>query len=133
MKKLNLIIKQEFFDQIVNGTKTKEYREVKPTTIKKLLQLDCEGYEIEDSKGNAQPIKYDAVQLYVGYRKDRDTALVEVMDAHCEIITDAKGEPIMYRHGRNRKTGEPMIWVKEQVVYNLGKVMLIKSHNNLSV
>ncbi len=34
MKTLNLIIKQVYFDQIINGTKTQEFREVKPTTIK---------------------------------------------------------------------------------------------------
>ena len=71
MKTLNLIIKQVYFDQIINGTKTQEFREVKPTTIKKLLQLDEDGYELEDEKGNAIPIHYDAIQFYVGYNKQR--------------------------------------------------------------
>ena len=125
MKVLNLIIKQCFFDEIIKGTKKQEFREVKPTTIKKLLQLDEEGFEIEDADGNAQPIKYDAIQFYVGYNKDRDNALVEVLGAHCEIFVDENNEPITYEHGRD-KDGNPLVWVAEQVVFDLGKVL---SHN----
>ena len=125
MKVLNLIIKQCFFDEIIKGTKKQEFREVKPTTIKKLLQLDEEGFEIEDADGNAQPIKYDAIQFYVGYNKDRDNALVEVVGAHCEIFVDENNEPITYEHGRD-KEGNPLVWVAEQVVFDLGKIL---SHN----
>lgn len=63
MKILNLIIKQKYFDAIMAGRKVQEFREVRPTTIKKLLQLDEEGYEVEDEYGNAQPIKYDAIRF----------------------------------------------------------------------
>ena len=125
MKTLTLIIKQCYFDEIIKGTKKQEFREVKPTTVKRLLQLDSEGYEVEDENGNAIPIKYDALQLYVGYNKDRDSALVEVKSAYCEIITDEKGEPIIYEHGID-KNGEPLTWVVERVVYNLGKVLAYK-------
>jgi len=125
MKVLNLIIKQKYFDAILAGRKVQEFREVRPTTIKKLLQLDEEGYEIEDADGNAQPIKYDAIQFYVGYNKDRDNALVEVVGAHWEIFVDENNEPITYEHGRD-KDGEPLVWVAEQVVFDLGKVL---SHN----
>lgn len=122
MKTLNLIIKQVYFDQIINGTKTQEFREVKPTTIKKLLQLDEDGYEIEDADGNAIPIHYDAIQFYVGYNKDRDSALVEVKDEYCEIFLDENNEPIIYEDGTD-KDGNPLEWVAEQVVFNLGKVL----------
>lgn len=122
MKTLNLIIKQVYFDQIINGTKTQEFREVKPTTIKKLLQLDEEGYEVEDENGNAIPIHYDAIQFYVGYNKDRDSALVEVKDEYCEIFVDENNEPIIYEEGTD-KDGNPLVWVAEQVVFNLGKVL----------
>ena len=125
MKTLTLIIKQCFFDEIIKGTKKQEFREVKPTTVKRLLQLDKEGYELEDENGNAVPIHYDALQLYVGYAKNRASALVEVKSAYCEIITDEKGEPIIYEHGID-KNGEPLVWVVEQVVYNLGKVLAYK-------
>jgi hypothetical protein len=125
MKILSLIIRQKYFDAILAGRKVQEFREVRPTTIKKLLQLDEDGFEIEDADGNAQPIKYDAIQFYVGYNKDRDNALVEVLGAHCEIFVDANGEPITYEHGRD-KNGQPLVWIEEQVVFDLGKVL---SHN----
>lgn len=127
MKVLNLIIKQKYFDAILAGRKVQEFREVRPTTIKKLLQLDEDGYELEDEKGNAIPIHYDAIQFYVGYNKDkdRDSALVEVLGAHCEIFVDENNEPITYEHGRD-KDGNPLAWVAEQVVFDLGKVL---SHN----
>ena len=124
MKILNLIIKQVYFDQIIKGEKTQEFREVKPTTIKKLLQLDEEGLEIEDKYGNSLPIEYDALRLYVGYNKDRDTCLVEVKDAYCEIFLDDNDEPITYEYGTD-KDGNPLEWVAEQVVFNLGKVLEI--------
>lgn len=133
MKTLKLIITQNYFDQIVAGTKKKEYREVKPTTIKRLLQLDSEGFEIEDEEGNAQPIKYDRIQFYVGYRKNRDTCIVEVKDSHCEIFMDEYGNPITYKH-------DGLDWVEEQVVFDLGKTIYCnngkyhneeKSHGNL--
>lgn len=124
MKTLTLIIKQCFFDEIIKGTKTQEFREIRPTTIKKLLQLDAEGYEIEDEKGNAQPIRYDAIQFYVGYAKNRASALVEVKSAFCQIPLE-NGEPIIYEHGTD-KHGNPLTWVVETVVYNLGKVLAYK-------
>ena len=125
MKVLNLIIKQKYLDAILAGRKVQEFREVRPTTIKKLLQLDEEGFEIEDADGNAIPIQYVAIRFYVGYNKDRDNALVEVVGAHCEIFVDENNEPITYEHGRD-KDGNPLVWVAEQVVFDLGKVL---SHN----
>ena len=125
MNTLKLIIKQHFFDEIIKGTKKQEFREVKPTTVKRLLQLDSEGYELEDENGNGIPIHYDALQLYVGYAKNRASVLVEVRSSYCEIITDEKGKPIIYEHGID-KNGEPLVWVAEQVVYNLGKVLAYK-------
>ena len=125
MKVLNLIIRQKYLDAILAGRKVQEFREVRPTTVKKLLQLDEDGYEIEDADGNAQPIKYDAIQFHVGYNKDRDSALVEVLGAHCEIFVDDNNKPITYEHGRD-KDGNPLVWVAEQVVFDLGKVL---SHN----
>ena len=125
MKILKLIIKQCYFDEIIKGIKKQEFRDVKPTTFKRLVQLDEDGYELEDENGNAIPIQYDALHLYVGYAKNRASALVEVKSAYCEIITNEKGEPIIYQYGTDEK-GEPLVWVAEQVVYNLGKVLAYK-------
>lgn len=128
MKILSLIIKQAYFDAILRGEKTQEFREVKPTTIKKLLQLDEEGYEITDEHGNSQPIQYDAIQFYVGYNKDRDSALIEVKDAHSEIFVDDNDE-IIETEKLNTKTGKVEYWLAQQVVYDLGKVLETDIHN----
>ena len=130
LKVLNLIIKQHYFDAILDGRKVQEFREVRPTTVKKLVQLDEEGYEITDDNGNGQPIKYDAIRFYVGYNKDRDTALVEVKDAYCEIFVDDNKEAITYEYGKDPKTGEPEVWVAEQVVFNLGKILETDLHKH---
>lgn len=122
MKILNLIIKQKYFDAIMAGRKVQEFREVRPTTIKKLLQLDEEGYEVEDEYGNAQPIKYDAIRFFVGYNKDRDSALVEIESAYCEIFVDDDDKPIVYESGVD-KDGNPLEWIAEQVVFNLGRIL----------
>lgn len=116
LKVLNLIIKQKYLDEIISGKKTEEYREVKPTTIKKLLQLDEDGYEIEDENGNSVPIIYDAIRFFAGYSKDRDSALVEVKDIRTEIFVDGDGNPIEFEI-------DDELWVAQQVVFELGKVI----------
>lgn len=122
MKVLNLIIKQKYFDAILAGRKVQEFREVRPSTVKKYIELDEDGFEKEDEYGNAVPVKYDAIRFFVGYNADRDTALVEVVGAHTEIFVDENEQPIMYEHGKD-KDGNPLVWVAEQVVYDLGKVL----------
>jgi hypothetical protein len=116
MKVLNLIIKQSWFDQILSGEKTQEFREIKPTTYKKYIELNEEGFDKEDENGNSIPIKYDAIRFFVGYNPDRDSALVEVRGAHTEIFVDDNGEWIWYK-------ADGKDWVAQQVVYDLGKVL----------
>jgi hypothetical protein len=122
MKIINLIIKQKFFDEIMAGTKVFEYREIRPQNVSKYLQLDKDGYEVEDKDANAVPVKYDAIRFYVGYNKERDSALVEVKDAHCEIFVDDKKKPIMYKFNNQD-------WVAEQVVYHLGQILEKNIHD----
>lgn len=116
MKILTLIIQQRWFDEIMAGRKDKEYREVKPSTVKRYIELDDEGFEKEDEFHNAIPIKYDAIRFYVGYNKNRDSALVEVKDAYTEMFVDEEGKIITYEYG-----GQD--WVAEQVVYCLGNIL----------
>lgn len=116
MRVLTLIIKQQYFDAILEGRKVQEFREVRPTTIKKLLQLDEEGYELEDEEGLSIPVEYDAIRFYVGYNKDRDTALVEVQSAYSEMMVDDDGQLITYEYGGD-------MWIAQRVVYNLGKIL----------
>ena len=122
MKVLNLIIKQKYFDAILTGRKVQEFREVRPSTVKKYIELDEDGFEKEDENGNAVPVQYDAIRFYVGYNKDRDSALVEVVGAHTEVFVDENDQPITYEHGKDSE-GNPLIWFAEQVVYDLGKIL----------
>ncbi len=73
MKILTLIIKKVYFDEIINGTKKIEYREIKQSTINKYTYVD-------ESDGKRYLRKYDALRLFVGYHKDRESALVQVVN-----------------------------------------------------
>ena len=93
---LYLPIKQVYFDQIIQGTKKEEYREIKEgITANRYLLKDDKGkyvlnpdvtqpdkeYFIDDyNNGNFPfvPKPYKYLYLAVGYAKERDTALVEV-------------------------------------------------------
>lgn len=115
---LNLIIKQVYFDAILDGSKTEEIREVKPTNYKKLIEVSPNDDLYCDDDGNYIPLKYDALRLYVGYAKERDTALVEVKDAeHLYLYYEGEDEPISY------EWGEDELWYASQITYKLGKVI----------
>ena len=73
MKVLTLNIKKVYFDEIMNGTKKIEYRELKQTTLNRYTYLD-------ETDGKRYLRRYDALRLFVGYHKDRESALVEVKD-----------------------------------------------------
>ena len=87
-KVLTLIIKQKYFDEIIAETKKQESREIKPSTERKYILFDNEGYPIEDENGNTVPIQYDALLLYVGYQPNREAALVEVVSAETSLYVD---------------------------------------------
>ena len=73
MKVLTLNIKKVYFDEIMNGEKKIEYRELKQTTLNKYTYID-------ESDGKRYLRRYDALRLFVGYHKDRESALVQVTD-----------------------------------------------------
>ena len=73
MKVLVLNIKKVYFDEIISGEKKIEYRELKQTTLNKYTYLD-------ESDGKRYLRRYDAIRFYVGYNKDRESALVQVTD-----------------------------------------------------
>jgi hypothetical protein len=68
MKKLFLVIKKKYFEEILAGTKTEEYREVKPYWTAKL-----EGRQ------------YDVVEFQAGYRADSPKFTIEFKG--CEVRT----------------------------------------------
>ena len=104
MKILTLIIKQKYFDEIVAGTKKNEYREIRPNNTKK--------YVIEDGE-IVEPVKYDAIRFYVGYSKDRATALIEVKNALIEILEDEQGKDVVYEENGQE-------YIMAQMNYELG-------------
>ena len=73
MKVLTLNIKKVFFDEIMSGAKKTEYRELKQTTLNKYTYID-------EGDGKRYLRRYDALRLFVGYNKDRESALVQVTD-----------------------------------------------------
>ena len=73
MKILTLNIKKIYFDEIMSGAKKIEYRELKQTTLNKYTCLD-------ESDGKRYLRRYDAIRFFVGYHKDRESALVQVKD-----------------------------------------------------
>ena len=73
LKVLTLVIKKMYFEQIVSGEKTEEYRELKQNTLNKYTYLD-------ETDGKRYLKRYDALRLCVGYHSDRDCAVVQVVD-----------------------------------------------------
>lgn len=62
------------------------------------------------------PIKYDAINFYIGNTPNTDHALVKVKDIHTEFVVDDDDKPIWYEY-----KGEP--YYVEQVVYDLGEII----------
>ncbi|MBO6189080.1 MAG: hypothetical protein J6O23_11355, partial [Prevotella sp.] len=73
MRVLTLNIKKQYFDEIISGTKKVEYRELKQSTLNKYTYID-------EADGKRYLRRYDALWLFVGYHKDRESALVQVVD-----------------------------------------------------
>ena len=124
MKILTLSIKQKYFDEILAGKKTHEYREIRPTNAKKYITYLCDGKEYkvdeelpEEGEVELKPIQYDAIKLLTGaYKGKRPYMIVEVKSAEAFILTDKNGEDIVYKY-----QGEE--YIAAQMDYTLGKVL----------
>lgn len=117
MKILTLIIKQKYFDKILSGEKNVETREIRHNNFKKYCEIDEEGYALFDEEnGVFVPRQYDAIRFYVGYNKDRASALVEVKGANIGIFVDEEGKEIVYD-----VKGEEFL--ATYIDYDLGKVL----------
>ena len=117
MKILTLIIKQRYFDEIISGKKKVETREIRHNNYKKYCELGEDGYaKFDEENGIFVPKEYDAIRFFVGYNKDRATALVEVKGANIGIFVDEEGKEIVYE-----ANGEEFI--ASYIDYDLGKVL----------
>ena len=106
----------------MDGTKTHEYREVKPSTIKKLLAHDENGDLIGSGKflqgvETIQTVHYDAMLLYVGYNPLRDSALVEITASEEQLLCDEDGKVVKIKEDDGSE------WTPSQVDFSLGKVL----------
>ncbi len=120
---LKLLIKQSLFDQIVSGEKTIEYREIKASTYKKFIECRRDGepicndalltdenmdrdYDIHLWNGGIYPfipkVTLHYLQLTVAYKKQRETALVELdgFSFSPQIISET-GKPARFSLTRN--------------------------------
>lgn len=95
LKVLTLIIEKKYFEQIVKGEKTEEYRELKQTTLNKYTYID-------ESDGKRYLKRFDALRLYVGYHSDRDSAVVQILDTTYDdgIITYHLGKVLEVIRGK---------------------------------
>lgn len=129
MRILTLSLKRKYFDEILAGEKTHEYREVRPVSTKKYVHLLCEGkfYDDDDPAFDEtdpnSPVeivakKYDAIRFYTGaYSGKRPWMLVEVKEAEAVIMTDEEGNDLYLKDGN----GEDYLAVT--VDYTLGKIL----------
>ena len=115
MKILTLQIKKNYLDEILSGEKTEEFREIRPKNSKKYIEY----FTAEDGEEDVRPLKYDAIQFFNGYAKDRAEAVVKIEDAEIEYIIDEDGNYIEFE-----ENGETFITA--QMVYLLGEVISIK-------
>ncbi len=75
---LTLNIKQVYFNQILKGEKTIEYRDVKPSTVNRYTWVETE-------TGNRYLRKFDALRLCVGRTSWGDRMLVEVVNTTWDV------------------------------------------------
>lgn len=136
---LYLVIKQEYLDKIIAGTKEIEYREIKDKTYRRYLELNENGkprldLEMLDKLRrhdteylmsiNACPyiprdIRY--LDLAAGYHKDRDTARVELGGIGFDAGTGMDGRPCWIIK----------FFINEVLEYHRGKYHLIKTKEDL--
>lgn len=142
---LYLTIKQVYFDEIMSGEKTAEYREIKDTTYKKYLATNEDGSlpidesVIFDEEGLDKyfiyawnngvfpftPKNIQYLDLAVGYNKERDTARVEVTGYHFDPMKGRNGEIVRLSDDKDGNIvpdpeGDQTFWV---IAFKLGKIL----------
>lgn len=127
MKVLTLSLKQQYFDEIVAGTKMHEYREIRPKAANRYIQyVDANGKVYAGNKGNdipedidfeAEPIQYDAIKFLTGaYSGKRPYIIVEVKDAQIVYIVDENNNPRTFDY-----EGEE--YLEAEIDYTLGEII----------
>lgn len=100
LKPLYLVIEKKYFDEIIAGTKTEEFRFLSESTMSRYTYIG------EDGRRYLKP--YDRIRLCVGYHKNRDEAMVEVIGIECDgdIATFKLGR--ILEHKKNNDNYKPL-------------------------
>ncbi|WP_304321462.1 hypothetical protein [Phocaeicola plebeius] len=124
MKVLTLQINKECFQDILNGKQDVEHRYVYPSNVSRYVYFRHDGKEYKrqedipdyDKEIEVIPIKYDALYLINGRRKDAPRLTVEVKSAEYVIFADEEGNDLT-------KIENGVEYLISQVWYHLGKVI----------
>ena len=124
MKVLTLQINKECFQDILNGKQDVEHRYVYPSNVSRYVYFRHDGKEYkrqedipdDDKEIEVIPIKYDALYLINGRRKDAPRLTVEVKSAEYVIFADEEGKDLT-------KIENGVEYLISQVWYHLGKVI----------
>lgn len=124
MKVLTLQINKECFQDILNGKQDVEHRYVYPSNVSRYVYFKHDGKEYkrqedipdDDKEIEVIPIKYDALYLINGRRKDAPRLTVEVKSAEYVIFADEEGNDLT-------KIENGVEYLISQVWYHLGKVI----------
>ena len=124
MKVLTLQINKECFQDILNGKQDVEHRYVYPSNVSRYFYFRHDGKEYkrqedipdDDKEIEVIPIKYDALYLINGRRKDAPRLTVEVKSAEYVIFADEEGNDLT-------KIENGVEYLISQVWYHLGKVI----------
>ena len=124
MKILTLQINKECFHDILNAKQDIEHRYIYPSNVTRYVYFKHDGKEYkrqedipdDDKDIEVIPIKYDALYLINGRRKDAPRLMVEVKNAEYVIFTDEDGHDETFEENGQE-------YLVSQVWYHLGKIL----------
>ena len=127
-KVLTLQIDRQCFEAIKNGSQKTEHRYIYPNNTTRYVYFEADGkpYKSESdipqdvSEVKPVPIKYDALYLINGRRKDAPRMMVEIESAEFVVMTDDEGNDLTYLYN-----GEE--YVACQVWYHLSRVLFTEN------
>ena len=72
--------------------------------------------EVDDNKEYVKNRDFYAIQMYVGYNKNRASLLIECTGSETVILTDDKGNDLVYTENGKE-------YVVADIIFNLGKIL----------
>ena len=135
MKTLTLNLKRQYFDEILAGTKTHEYRDIFPENVRKFVYYKIgnqtypgDAAELPPTESSfesiAFPVEYDCIKFLTGaYSGKRPYMIVEVKAAEIKFTYDENGEfVICYDEARDVE------FIVAQIDYTLGKILEVSDN-----